>query len=131
MLQSRNFIELVLQQPRFSYHVIAIIIDKAHCVSHWGADFHKKYGSIGSVRTFLPQCTPIITVIATLTACVRRDLYSKLNFTKGGSVFHNAGNDHPNVSIIVWAMEHPQNTFADLNFVIPNNSTALEDIPKT
>ena len=108
-----------------------MIIDEAHCVSHWGADFRKKYGSIGIVRAFLPRRTPIIAVTATLTARVRRDLYSKLHFPKHGNAFHNAGNDRPNVSIVVRAMEHPQNTYTDLDFVLPDVIECAADIPKT
>lgn len=131
MLQSRSFIDLVLRQPRFTNRVLAVIIDEARCVSLWGADFRKKYGTIGTIRAFLPRGTPIIAVTATLTARVRRDLHSKLHFQKGASAFHNAGNDRPNVSIVVRAMEHPQNTYADLDFVVPDAPNVPADIPKT
>ncbi|KAH9911507.1 P-loop containing nucleoside triphosphate hydrolase protein [Fomitopsis serialis] len=100
--------------------VISIVVDEAHCLSHWGADFRKKYASLGTVRVFLAPGTPIIAVTATLTARVRRDLHNKLHFPKTGSQFINAGNDRPNVSIVVRAY-----------FVLPEKIETANDIPKT
>ncbi|EKM53696.1 uncharacterized protein PHACADRAFT_164002 [Phanerochaete carnosa HHB-10118-sp] len=108
-----------------------MVIDKAHCVSHWGTNFCKQYGTLGSVCAFLPRDTPIVAVTATLTACVRRDLHSKLDFLKSIGRFHNAGNDRPNMSLVVRSMEHLQNSFADLDFVIPENISSIDEIPKT
>lgn len=131
MLQSPSFIERVLRQPMFSRRVLSLLVDEAHCVSHWGADFRKKYGSLGSIRTFLPRGTSAIAVTATLTARVRRDLHRVLHFSSTGSRFVNIGNDRPNVTIIVRAIEHPQNSYADLDFLIPMQVEHAADIPKT
>jgi superfamily II DNA helicase RecQ len=67
MLQSCRFVEKVLCKPEFGPCVLSVFIDKAHCVLHWGASFHKKYATIGMVCTFLPCSTPMIAVTATLT----------------------------------------------------------------
>ncbi|KAH9842930.1 P-loop containing nucleoside triphosphate hydrolase protein [Rhodofomes roseus] len=131
MLQSRTFIKKVLRNPRFTRHILSLVVDEAHCVSHWGADFRKKYASLGVIRAFLPRGTPVIALTATLTARVRRDIHGKLHFPKGGSRFFNAGNDRPNVTIVVRAAEHPLKTFEDLDFVIPKTLTRAEEIPKT
>ncbi|OSD06262.1 P-loop containing nucleoside triphosphate hydrolase protein [Trametes coccinea BRFM310] len=132
MLQSPSFINRVLRKPSFARRVLSIVVDEAHCVSHWGADFRKKYSSLGIVRAFLPRGTPIVAVTATLTARVRRDLHRTLHFSSG-SRFLNVGNDHPNVAIVVRAFEHAQNTFNDIDFLIPAASELLApcDIPKT
>ncbi|KAI0073052.1 P-loop containing nucleoside triphosphate hydrolase protein [Panus rudis PR-1116 ss-1] len=79
MILSPVFIERVLRNPRFSRKVLSMVVDEAHCISHWGADFRKKYGSLGIVRTFLPKDTA---------------------FTKGRSRFINIGNDRSNVSMV-------------------------------
>jgi hypothetical protein len=54
---------------------------------------------------------------ATLPARIREDVLSKLQF---GRDYLNVdeGNDQPNVSIIVRGIQHPLNTYADLDFVI-------------
>lgn len=131
MLQSRVFLDRILRHQHFTNRILSVIVDEAHCISHWGADFRKKYASLGSVRSFLPRGTPVIAVTATLTARTRRDIQSKLNFPRSGQyVWVNAGNDRPNVSILVRAMEHPQNTYTDLDFLIDSNICSKDEIPK-
>ena len=78
MLQSREFTNRVLRNPACSERIFSIVVDEAHCISHWGADFRKKYGTLGNMRAFLPRGTPWIAMSATLTARARRDIISKL-----------------------------------------------------
>ncbi|OJT07078.1 ATP-dependent DNA helicase Q5 [Trametes pubescens] len=119
MLQSRTFINRILRNTKFARQILSVVVDEAHCISHWGANFRKKYGSLGIIRAFLARGTPIIAFSATLTPRVRRDVSSKLHFPKSGGAFLNVGNDRPNVSIVVRACEHPMNSLADLDFVVP------------
>ncbi|KAI0076160.1 P-loop containing nucleoside triphosphate hydrolase protein [Panus rudis PR-1116 ss-1] len=116
---------------RATVKVLSMVVDEAHCISHWGADFRKKYGSLGIVRTFLPKDTAVIAMTATLTAHVRRDIQVTLQFSKGQSRFINVGNDRANVSMVVRACENPQNSYSDLDFVLPQNISSGADIPKT
>ncbi|TFY51019.1 hypothetical protein EVJ58_g10779 [Rhodofomes roseus] len=131
MLQSPAFKFHVLCHQTFTQRVLSIVVDEAHCVSHWGADFRKLYGRLGTIRAHLHPGTPVIAVTATLTARVRRDLREILHFPKLGGKFINVGNDRPNVSIVVRACEHPQNTLADLDFILPATIDTPLDIPKT
>lgn len=131
MLQSRPFINRLLRNQSFSRRVLSLIIDEAHCISHWGADFRKKYGTVGITRAFLPRGTPVIAVSATITARVRRDIQSKLHFPKSGSIYYNAGNNRPNVSIVVRACHQSLLSNADLDFIIPSSAKQPGDIPKT
>ncbi|KAJ7590265.1 P-loop containing nucleoside triphosphate hydrolase protein [Mycena floridula] len=75
-----------------------IVVDEAHLVSHWGADFRKKYGELGIIRALLPPGVPIVAMSATLPARVRKDVLAKLQFGKN-FVNVNIGNDRPNISI--------------------------------
>ena len=68
---------------------------------------------------------------ATLTPKVRRDIHSQLHFSKGLSRFFNTGNDRPTVSIIVRACEYLQNSYWDLDFIIPSTVNTFHDVPKT
>ena len=130
MLLSRKFIDEVLRKPAFGPRCLSVFIDEAHCVSHWGASFRKAYSSIGIVRAFLPRNTPIVAVTATLTPLVQHDLLSKLQFNRSDYLFVNIGNDRPNVSQVVRAMEHPANTLRDLDFLVQTDMSALNDIDK-
>jgi superfamily II DNA helicase RecQ len=130
MLLLRRFIDGVLRKPAFGTRCLSVFIDEAHCVSHWGDLFHKKYASLGIIRAFLPKSTPIIAVSATLTHCVHDDLITKLQFNRDSYLFVNVGNDRPNVSQVVRAMEHPMNTFRDMDFLVSENIQSPEDIKK-
>ncbi|KAF7352556.1 ATP-dependent DNA helicase Q-like 3 [Mycena venus] len=118
MLLSRRFIDGVLRKPAFGSRCLSVFIDEAHCISHWGASFRKKYASIGIIRAFLPRTTPIIAVTATLTPRVHQDLIVKLQFDPKNYMFCNIGNDRPNVSQIIRSMEHPANSYRDVDFMV-------------
>ncbi|PIL28981.1 transporter [Ganoderma sinense ZZ0214-1] len=47
------------------------------------------------------------------------------------NVFVNKGNDRSNVSIVVRPFEHPLNTYADLDFLLPKTLRSPSDIPLT
>ena len=130
MLLSRKFIDEVLRKPAFGPRCLSVFIDEAHCVSHWGASFRKAYSSIGIVWAFLPRNTPIVAVTATLTPLVQQDLLSKLQFNRSDYLFVNIGNDRPNVSQVVRAMEHPASTLRDLDFLVLTDMSSLNDIDK-
>ncbi|KAJ6451326.1 P-loop containing nucleoside triphosphate hydrolase protein [Mycena sanguinolenta] len=114
MALSRRFIREVLRNPEFGRRVLSVVVDEAHVVSHWGASFRKKYGTLGIIRAFLPRGTPIVAFSATLPARIRTDVLSKLQFSRN---YLSIGNDRPNVSLIVRAIQHPLNSYADLDFV--------------
>ncbi|EJF56898.1 P-loop containing nucleoside triphosphate hydrolase protein [Dichomitus squalens LYAD-421 SS1] len=133
MLQSRTFTNRILRNSRFMKDIISLFIDEAHCIVLWGADFRKKYGTLGKVRAFLPRGTPVIAVSATLSPRVVRAIWASLHFSQSDtqSRYENEGNDRANVAIVVRACEHPLNTYADLSFVIPPTLESINDIPKT
>ena len=131
MLLSKRFIDDVLRKKGFTSRVISVVVDEAHVVSRWGAGFRKKYAELGMVRAFLPRGTPIVALSATLPPRIHTDILNKLQFPKDGYTNLNVGNDRPNVSLVTRAIEHPMNTYADLDFVIPGNITDPKDIPKT
>ncbi|EGO04796.1 hypothetical protein SERLA73DRAFT_100663 [Serpula lacrymans var. lacrymans S7.3] len=57
---------LSLCKPKFGSQCLNVFVDKAHCVSLWGASFCKKYGCLGIIRHFLPRHVPMIAVSTTL-----------------------------------------------------------------
>ncbi|KAJ7768855.1 P-loop containing nucleoside triphosphate hydrolase protein [Mycena metata] len=129
MVLSRRFIREVLRNAEFGRRILSVVVDEAHVVSHWGASFRKKYGTLGMIRAFLPRGTPVVALSATLPARIRNDVLSKLQF---GQDYANVdvGNDRPNVSIIVRGIHYPLNTYADLDFIVAGIRTK-EDIKKT
>ncbi|KAJ7844625.1 hypothetical protein B0H14DRAFT_3455485 [Mycena olivaceomarginata] len=118
----------VLRKSEFGSRCLSVFIDEAHCVSHWGASFRKKYASIGIIRAFLPRTTSIIAVTATLTPRVRQDLVTKLQFDRHTYMYRTIGNDRANVAQVIRAMEHPANSFRDLDFIVPTDNEIPEDV---
>lgn len=127
---SKRFIKNVIRNTDFSHRVLSVVIDEAHVVSHWGADFRKRYATLGILRALLPKSTPMVAMSATLTPRVRRDVLRKLQYQET-YLDLNIGNDRPNVTLVVRAIEHPMNTFIDLAFLIPDGVKTPEDIKKT
>ncbi|KAH7918343.1 P-loop containing nucleoside triphosphate hydrolase protein, partial [Leucogyrophana mollusca] len=131
MLLSRRFLDNVIRDPGFASRVYSVVIDEAHCISHWGASFRKKYSAIGTIRVFLPRSVPFIALSASLTDRVSKDITHKLQFTRAGYLHKNIGNDRSNVSIVVRAIHNTMNSFTDLDFLIPNQVTDPGTIKKT
>ncbi|HVS08283.1 MAG TPA: RecQ family ATP-dependent DNA helicase, partial [Planctomycetota bacterium] len=55
----------------------ALVVDEAHCISHWGHDFRPEYRQIGRIRREHPG-VPIQAFTATATPAVREDVVRQL-----------------------------------------------------
>ena len=131
MLLSRQFVDSVLRHRTFRRQIYSVVVDEAHCISHWGVDFRKKYAQIGSVRAFLPQNTPFIALSASLTRRVTRDIVEKLQLDRAKSLHLNLGNDRQTVSLVVRPIHNTIGSYTDLNFVIPSSAQTASQVPKT
>ncbi|KAJ7237511.1 P-loop containing nucleoside triphosphate hydrolase protein [Mycena rebaudengoi] len=130
MLLSRRFVDGVLRKPAFGSRCLSVFIDEAHCVSHWGDSFRKKYASIGIIRAFLPRATPIIAVTATLTPRVHQDLLVKLQYNVKDYLFCSIGNDRDHVAQVIRSMEHAANSYRDLDFLVDEEMETPADVHK-
>ena len=130
MILSKKFVKGVLQNPAMGSRVLSVVVDEAHVVSHWGSSFRKKYGTLGVLRALLPKGTPIVAMSATLPSRVRKDVLKKLQFDED-FVDLKVGNDRPNVSIVVRAIQNTMNTYSNLNFLIPKGVKDIKEVPKT
>lgn len=128
MILSKRFIKSVLRNSEMTCRILSIVVDEAHVVSHWGSGFRKKYGSLGILRALVPKGTPFVAMSATLSDRVRRDVLSKLQFNTGTFLDLAIGNDRPNVSLVVRAIQNPMNTFSDLDFLIPAGVTDPQQV---
>jgi bloom syndrome protein len=70
----RNGIETLHRKNKLA----RIVIDEAHCVSHWGHDFRPDYKALGSFRRSFPG-VPVIALTATATKNVMADIKHNLD----------------------------------------------------
>ena len=131
LILSKRFVKNVLRNSEIVPRILSIVVDEAHVVSHWGSGFRKKYGSLGILRALVPKGTPFVAMSATLSERVRKDVLSKLQFKIGTFLDLAIGNDRPNVSLVVRAIQNTMNTFGDLDFLIPSGITEPEQVKQT
>jgi ATP-dependent DNA helicase RecQ len=60
-------------------NVNLIVVDEAHCISHWGYDFRPSYLKIADLRKLLHD-VPVLALTATATPLVVDDIQEKLLF---------------------------------------------------
>ena len=89
-----------LVQPGFlaelgGFGLSGLVVDEAHCISHWGHDFRPEYRRVGELRALRPD-VPIQAYTATATPQVRRDIAAQLGL---GEPLELVGDfDRPNLT---------------------------------
>ncbi|KAJ2934674.1 hypothetical protein H1R20_g2387, partial [Candolleomyces eurysporus] len=70
-------------------------------------------------------------MLATLPPRVQADVLTKLEIRPKNLLHLNLGNDRKKVSLVMRATHHFMNTYHDLDFIIPSNFRAIEQVKKT
>jgi ATP-dependent DNA helicase RecQ len=89
-----------LVQPGFlaelgQLRLSGLVVDEAHCISHWGHDFRPEYRRVGELRALRPE-VPIQAFTATATPAVRRDIVAQLGLREPLELVGDF--DRPNLS---------------------------------
>jgi ATP-dependent DNA helicase RecQ len=92
-LESSTFIEELRKIP-----LDRIVVDEAHCISHWGHDFRPSYRRIGALASAVGR-KQMIALTATATVPTQRDIIEQLQLR---NPFVFIGDfDRPNLKLIV------------------------------
>jgi ATP-dependent DNA helicase RecQ len=75
-----------------------LVVDEAHCISHWGHDFRPDYLRLGELRRQLDS-PPCLALTATATARVQQDIRDKLEFRQALTVI--TGFRRPNLQFSI------------------------------
>jgi superfamily II DNA helicase RecQ len=94
------------------------VINKAHCMGLWGSSFQTNYGELGVLHGQLLWHVPFVVASATLPNHILDDICTKLCLSANAKMVQMT-NTQPNVALSCWSMKHPQDSFADLQFLIP------------
>ncbi|MDR2795884.1 MAG: DNA helicase RecQ [Spirochaetaceae bacterium] len=89
--------------------VSLVVIDEAHCVSHWGHDFRTSYMRIAPFIRSLPRRPVVATFTATATERVKADIEAALSLENPFCI--TTGFDRPN---LYFAIEKPDNKMRSL-----------------
>ncbi|KAI0069874.1 P-loop containing nucleoside triphosphate hydrolase protein [Panus rudis PR-1116 ss-1] len=116
-----------------SQHIIACIIDEAHCISEWGGDFRKTYQDLSQLRAMLTQFrkVPFGAFSATLTPSALKSVLDTLLIEIDSAYYINRGNDRPNIKMEVQEINGAEDFNAIDSILNLDKITTPDDIPKT
>ncbi|KAG8707481.1 hypothetical protein FRC09_001792 [Ceratobasidium sp. 395] len=133
-LLSHHVRDALLTNDTFKKQVFSIVIDEAHVIAYWGANFRKIYATLHIVRNYLPG-VPVICLSATLTPRIIRHISLNLDMKDGEFAMINEGNERPDLSLGVRTFSHPASSYIDLLFPLipplaPDVLRYASDIPQ-
>ena len=118
----------LLKEPRWSRSILFMVVDEAHCIKQWGAEFRKHYASLETLRSFVPRGVPVLATSATMPPKTLEHVRSILGINAGKSFHLNLGNDRCNIVPLVWPMEGGASNLASLDFVVRGRDQPLRTI---
>ncbi|KAJ7803225.1 P-loop containing nucleoside triphosphate hydrolase protein [Mycena olivaceomarginata] len=127
---SSAFHKAALSKPQFTSKLRCVGIDEAHCVSLWVGSFRPDYADLGLLRARVPSNVPFVVASATLPKHVLDDVRLKLGLSKDPARI-SLTNARPNIALSVRTMQFPEESRADLRFLIPPQASKPEHIPVT
>ncbi|KAJ7845681.1 P-loop containing nucleoside triphosphate hydrolase protein [Mycena leptocephala] len=121
MAITSKFHDLVLSSKPFSENIICQVIDEGHCISEWGNDdFRPEFSKLHVLLGRLPSGLPVVVGSATMPRDVILDILSKLRL-RADCARISVSNAKPNIALSVRILQHPQDTFADLMTLFPQD----------
>lgn len=78
-----------------------LVVDEAHCIDQWGADFRPEYGRLGEIRRQLGN-PPVLAFTATAGQEMQARILGSLG-AEDAEVFVS-GVDRPNITLLRWAV---------------------------
>ncbi len=107
----------IWNDPKVKTHINRVIVDKAHCVSQWGWDFHSSYLSLSCLYYVLGDI-PWYLTSATLHPHILHDVLQIIGLPGNTAVYHHS-NDRPNIHLSIRVMKHTIASHFDLAFLVP------------
>jgi superfamily II DNA helicase RecQ len=118
----------LLKDPRWSRSILFMVVDEAHCIKQWGAEFRKHYTSLETLRSFVPRGVPVLATSATMPPATLEHVRSVLGMNTENLFHLNLGNDRSNIVPLVWPMEGGSSNLAALDFIVRGRDRPLRTI---
>lgn len=129
----------LIDDKAFQSCVSMVAVDEAHLIPAWGGDSHgpafrSAFNTIGTLRTRFHSSVVFAAVSGTLMPGKPTEIVKeRLGFDGPRFSFIQRDCERTNLHITVRRLQHPytQDSFADLDWLIPDNISCAADIPKT
>ncbi|CAC5381731.1 recQ [Mytilus coruscus] len=116
-----------LTSGNFNTAVKAVIIDEAHCITEWGAEFRQEYSMLDELRSIFPEKTPFVALTATATKEMKFEIMKKLNMEQDRTDTIWMLHERPNLTYIV---KKTTKQMTDLQWIL-NDIKVNEEKAKT
>ena len=117
----------VLHSESFREQLSAVYLDEAHTL-HESTSWRPGYTRLHLLRKILGSDIPFVPLSATLPELYRKSIVIHAGLKPDYKII-NLGNHRPELSMIVARMQHDANSFQDLAWVLPWNSTPDTILP--
>jgi superfamily II DNA helicase RecQ len=108
----------LIRDPAWMQRVCCTVVDEAHCIVNWGANFRKDFDSLGTMRSFMTISRPFLIASATLTPTLLDESLDKLEINRNRMFKVNLGNDRPNITPIICTLPGADKDFSMLEFLV-------------
>lgn len=102
----------------FTSRLFNISFDEGHCITEWGKKFRPAYADLERLVWRVPRDLRFHVVSATMPADVLADVKTTLRMQEALTTTIRRSNDRSNIHLIVVEMEHPANSFIDIERVL-------------
>ncbi len=118
MLLEHLIFSKLMRLADFMKDILLIVVDEAHCISHWGPDFRPKYSKLGKLQSYVALNVPVLATSATMTPAVIVDIQAILGFSREKTYLLNLGNNRHNILLLVGCMKETTKDLGALDFLI-------------
>ena len=112
--------ELLWKHEPFRSRILNTIFDEGHSIVEWVDTFRRQYGDVGKTIYLLPG-VPIYISSARIPQAMIPVLKEKFKLRARDYVLRKCSNDQHNIALTVIQMQHNQNSYENLAFLIPKN----------
>jgi superfamily II DNA helicase RecQ len=124
---SERFKTKVLYDQAFRDHLVLVAIDELHVVSEWGQRWRSSYSQLALLRDVIDRRVPWLGCSATLDPVTLPEVRDLCGFDSSVRI-QRTSIDRPDIMFTIRTMQHPINSFRDLEFLVKPVYAAVEQV---